>query len=199
MDFDKAAATWDSPVRIERAKVLAAEILKSWPESPASALDFGCGSGLIAFRLCGRAGEVFGYDPSPDMARAFREKAKAHPACGARFISREEMSRRTFDVIVSSMVLHHIRDVRGEIAALRERLAPDGRFFWIDLDAEDGAFHRDEPGFDGHDGFERDAVLKILKECGFRSASIRTVFEGHKATGGGPLAYSLFLAIGDNG
>ena len=198
MNFEQAAATWDSPMRIDRAKVLASEILKSWPEKPASALDFGCGSGLIAFELCRHAGMVFGYDPSPEMARIFTQKAKACPSGNARFLSREEMHSRSFDAITSSMVFHHIRDVDGEIAELRKRLAPGGRFYWIDLDEEDGSFHRDEPGFDGHNGFRRSKALRILENCGFRRVSIRTAFEGQKMTGGGSVPYSMFLAIGEN-
>jgi hypothetical protein len=42
-------------------------------------------------------------------------------------------------------------------------------------------------------------VLKILKECEFRSASIRTVFEGHKATGGGTAGVFAVSGNRDNG
>jgi predicted TPR repeat methyltransferase len=184
-------------MRRERAKILASQMREAWRgERLGSVLDFGCGSGLIAFELRGHAGMVYGYDPSEEMGRVFEAKREALQADDVRFVDEAAMRSRTYDAIVSSMVFHHIRDVAGMIASLKPLLAPGGRFVWIDLDQEDGSFHAEEPGFDGHNGFGRDEVHEILAGCGFREFSIRTVFQGEKQVSGRAIPYSLFLAEG---
>lgn len=195
MYFDEAARAWDDDMRRERAKVLANAILDTWREAPGKVLDFGCGSGLIAFSLSPRARMVYGYDPSPGMAQVFTEKCEAYSAGNVRFVTADEMRDDRYDAIISSMVLHHVRDVGVEISGLKQLLAPGGRFYWIDLDEDDGTFHIDEPDFNGHNGFKRYDVFGILKDCGFREMSIRTVFKGEKLVSSGPHAYSLFMAM----
>ncbi len=195
MNFDEAARAWDDDKRRERAQVLTNAILDTWRDAPGEVLDLGCGSGLIAFALAPRAGVVYGFDPSREMERVFREKRSALKAENVRFVNADEMRAGRYDAIVSSMVLHHIRDVGAEVAGLKQLLAPGGRFYWIDLDADDGAFHANEPDFDGHNGFIRHEVFNILKASGFREVSIRTVFEGKKEVPSGVLAYSLFMAV----
>ncbi len=195
MNFDEAARAWDDDRRRERAKVLTNAILDTWLDEPGKVLDFGSGSGLIAFALSPRAGVVYGYDPSRGMEQAFLEKRSVLKTRNVRFVNADEMRAERYDAIVSSMVLHHVRDVGAEIIGLKRLLAPGGRFYWIDLDADDGAFHANEPGFDGHNGFIRSEVFSILKESGFRKVSIRTVFEGEKDVPSGLLPYSLFMAV----
>ena len=47
--FDTAAATWDTPEKVERARRLAALIRDTVPLGPsATVLDYGAGTGLLA-------------------------------------------------------------------------------------------------------------------------------------------------------
>lgn len=197
MNFDDAAQAWDTPMRQVRAKILAVLIRKSWKGRPDSALDFGCGSGLIAFELREHAGMVYGFDTSEEMGRVFREKREALQADNVRLLNSEEMRSLSYDVIFSSMVMHHIEDVEAEIAGLRRLLKPGGRLIWIDLNAEDGSFHADDPDFQGHNGFGRDEIKRILMDCGFRDITVGTVFEGEKQVNGGVVPYSLFKAVAE--
>jgi len=158
-------------------------------------LDFGCGTGLIAFELGAHARMVYGYDPSPEMGRVFQEKRAALRADNVQFLTGEQMRARSYDGIVTSMVMHHIPDVASEIAGLKRLLAPGGRLVWIDLDADDGSFHADEPDFHGHNGFGRDEVRRILAGCGFQDIKIGTVFQGEKRVDGRALPYTLFKAV----
>jgi ubiquinone/menaquinone biosynthesis C-methylase UbiE len=161
---------------------------------PKEALDFGCGTGLLTFALSPYAATIYGYDPSSEMQRIFRSKLDAYQTKNVRLISGEEMKERTFDVIFSSMVFHHIGDIIAELLGLRRLLAPDGRLMLIDLDKDDGAFHRHEPGFNGHNGFERNELRRVLESCGFHEVSISTVYEGVRQIGNDPVEYSLFMA-----
>jgi 2-polyprenyl-3-methyl-5-hydroxy-6-metoxy-1,4-benzoquinol methylase len=54
-------------------------ILRAVPEGCGDALDVGCGDGLLARKLTGRAKHVTGIDKSPDMIARARESAASHP------------------------------------------------------------------------------------------------------------------------
>jgi ubiquinone/menaquinone biosynthesis C-methylase UbiE len=195
MDFDSQAAIWDTQRRRARAKALAGVIRESWGERPEKALDFGCGTGLLTFELFPFAGEIAGYDASDGMGNMFCLKMEEAGAKNVRFLTESEMERERFDVVFSSMVLHHIRDVGFAIRRLRALLAPGGRFVWIDIDKDDGTFHRDEPDFDGHDGFERDEARALLSDAGFRDVTVKTAYEGVRDVGGVGTSYSMFVAV----
>lgn len=194
MYFDEVAMTWDDSRRCARAQVLASAIQEAWGGTQRAVLDFGCGTGLLTFALSPYASACYGYDTSLEMQRIFRTKMEMYKTKNVQLITAEEMKERTFDVIFSSMVFHHIPDIRKEIIGLRRLLAPDGLFVVIDLDKDDGAFHRDEPGFNGHNGFDRNELQCIVKSCGFQWVSIRTVYQGSRPVGGSTVEYSLFMA-----
>ena len=87
-------------------------------------LDAGCGTGYFA-RLLARAvgpeGVVVGIDPSPEMIRYARRKAGPAGNCHFQLGKAEslEFPAEHFDVVVSSLVMHHLpEDLR--VAALRE-------------------------------------------------------------------------------
>jgi predicted TPR repeat methyltransferase len=194
-NFDDAALTWDTPMRCERALALAAAVRDAWGDSPQTVLDFGCGTGLLSFALRNDAAEISGYDPSAEMGKIFEAKRAMYQADNVRLVSEARMWSSAYDVIFSSMVLHHIKDVRATVERIYRMLAPGGRFLWIDLDEEDGSFHANEPGFDGHNGFPRCEVEDILKGAGFREISIQTVYRGERTMDGRPVPYSLFMAV----
>ncbi len=194
-NFDEAALTWDTPMRRERALALAEAIREAWGVAPRTALDFGCGTGLLTFALCPYIYEISGYDPSKEMGRIFEAKRSMCQADNVRLVTQAQMREHAYDVIFSSMVLHHIRDVRSETQGLARRLTPGGRFIWIDLDEDDGSFHASEPGFDGHNGFSRSEVQEILEDAGFREISVQTVYRGEKVVDGRSVPYSLFMGV----
>lgn len=194
MDFDQAAAAFDTPLRIKRANALAKAILENWGKRPKTVLDFGCGTGLLSYALCTYAELIYGTDTSEGMRKVFAQKKALNHIDNVQFLTSQELSGQTFDVIFSSMVLHHIPDVQAQIAALKKQLSPGGVFIWIDLYEEDGSFHKNDPDFSGHNGFSEDDVKNTLQLCGFQNISIQTVFSGNKPIDGKFIPYSLFLA-----
>lgn len=195
MYFDDAARIWDNQSRCERAQVLASAIREAWGGAPNAVLDFGCGTGLLTFALCPYAAAIYGYDSSVGMREVFASKLELYQVQNVRFLTEEEMKGHTFDVIFTSMVFHHIPDITAELTGLRRLLAPDGRLILIDLDKEDGSFHRNDPGFNGHNGFDRDEMRRVLESCGFHEVSIQTVYQGIRSVEGSDTEYSLFMAM----
>jgi 2-polyprenyl-3-methyl-5-hydroxy-6-metoxy-1,4-benzoquinol methylase len=91
-------------------------------------LDLGCGAGQLAFYLAeAGAAEVIGIDASErmlDVARAQR----AHPRISYRQASMEDadFSLGAFDLVVSSLALHYVRDYAGLMGRIGRWLAQGG-------------------------------------------------------------------------
>lgn len=196
--FDEVAAKWDTPERMERAKVLAQAIRDSLTGTDAQkALEIGCGTGLISFELMSDFQSIHCMDTSEGMLSVIRQKIAAYgaanlTACGAELLSQPD-GARCFDVIYSSMVFHHIADTVGELKLLRGFLKPGGRLLIIDLDTVDERFHQNDASFDGHHGFDRPQLERQLIGAGYQDISFHTVYTGTRVIEKDTIHYSLFL------
>lgn len=200
--FDAIAAQWDeSPMRTEMARTVADAIAAAVPlQSQWHALEYGCGTGLVGLRLLPRLGHLLATDLSPGMLAVLGEKARA---AGVDKITTQVLDLTTspppaerFDLIFSSMALHHIPDVAALVRTFHSMLAPGGWVALADLDAEDGSFHSpDVPGV-AHHGFERKTVEGWLRAAGFTDVGIRTAHTIEREREGEPRRYPIFLATG---
>ena len=75
-DFDQAAAAWDDhPPRVKMAEDVAAAMMRAHALTPdPEVLDFGCGTGLLAFQLAPRVKSVTGADSSRGMLDVLEAK-----------------------------------------------------------------------------------------------------------------------------
>lgn len=105
-------------------------------------LDVGCGTGVLtrlAADAVGCSGCVIGIDPSPGMiAVARRNAASAGSPAGFRLAAIEELPYpdRSFDVVLSSFMLHHLPPevkVTG-LTEVRRVLKDGGRLLAVDID-----------------------------------------------------------------
>jgi len=84
--FSSQAATWDDdPRRVERARRAANAIAAEVPlDSSWTVLDYGAGTGLLAFALADRVGEILLMDSSEGMVETARKRIAAAGlrACG---------------------------------------------------------------------------------------------------------------------
>src|SRR4029079_7950258 len=71
-----------------------------------------------------------------------------------------------FDLVVSLLLLHHVKDTRGALAGMQRLLAPGGQIAAIDLDTEDGSFHSPEAEGVHHHGFDRARLAARAGEAG---------------------------------
>ena len=91
-----------------------------------TALDVGCGAGLLAEPLARLGAQVTGIDAAPELVAA----ARAHSArmgleIDYRAAAVEDIDGR-FDLVTSLEVIEHVADPQAFVAALAERLAPGG-------------------------------------------------------------------------
>lgn len=198
MYFDDVALQWDTERRIKRAKILAKSITNKLNNTDKlTALEIGCGTGLISLELCNKFNKICCVDESQGMLNILIEKIERldikniYPHEIEILNSMEFYGK--FDVIYSSMVFHHISDIENELKTLRNLLSKDGYLIIIDLDKEDGSFHKEENDFSGHNGFDRSELKEIIEGCKFRDVDFDTVFEGEKIIDGQKINYSMFL------
>lgn len=198
MSFDDYAKTWDTDKRIERAKVVAKEISNSINiDKKYSAMEFGCGTGLVSFNLYDKFNNITLIDSSIGMIDILNSKIEEYQVENMvpyhLDISNEEPLDMKFDVIYNSMVLHHIHDVKAIAKNFYELLNEDSYLCIVDLDEEDGSFHKNYSDYDGHNGFNHEELKQLLSSVGFKDIEAHSFFYDEKIIENEKIKYSLFL------
>ena len=201
MDFNTQAANWDTEGRENRAKIIANEIIKSVDvKENRSALEFGCGTGLVSFNLADKFEHITLIDTSEGMIEKVKQKlqdSRVKNMTAFRMdISEGNVLKDKFDVIYTSMALHHIMDTKAVLKSLYELLNEGGALCIVELDEEDGSFHKLEKDFKGHNGFNQEALKAIMRETGFKSVVSNTFYNDFKVIDDEKIEYSLFLMVG---
>lgn len=198
--FNDIAASWDEhPGRVETAQAVARAMLEVLGlRGDERALEFGCGTGLVTALLASSLRHVTAADSAPGMLEVLERKRSELGLDNVETL-RADLSVETptgaFDLIFSSMTLHHIKDVEALFRRLAGMLAPGGRVALADLEAEDGTFHGpDKPGI-AHNGFERADIEAWLRAAGLEDVRLTTAHVVHKVGADDrPHDYPIFLA-----
>jgi 2-polyprenyl-6-hydroxyphenyl methylase / 3-demethylubiquinone-9 3-methyltransferase len=99
---------------------------KRTPLEGKSALDVGCGAGLLAEPLARLGAKVTGLDAAPELIAVAREHAASQGLeIDYRAGELEELEGQ-FDLITCMEVIEHVADPAAFVKALAERLAPGG-------------------------------------------------------------------------
>ena len=191
--FDDEAATWDDDPGHEKRQVAVAEAIKEAVDlSPSmSAVDVGGGTGRLSILLADLVGSVVVTDPSAGMVRVAQQRIEA-AGLGDRLraVQADLTTDRldgTYDVVWSSMALHHVHDLDRLLRSVAGFLVDGGRLLIADLDEDpEGAFHADKVDFDGHDGFDRRRLTEQLTHAGFGDVTFvdaTTILKGDREFG----------------
>jgi ubiquinone/menaquinone biosynthesis C-methylase UbiE len=197
-DFDARAKDWDSdPMKVERARTVADAIRAAVKLRPGlSALEYGCGTGLLSFFLQEDFDSITLADTSPGMLEVLSDKIKAaqtaHMQPVRLDLAVDPLPAQKFDVTYSLMVLHHIPDPDLILRKFHQLLNPDGWLVVADLDEEDGSFHTDG-STDVHLGFARDALQKRVETAGFAQVRFSSVYTIQKKIQDEYKRFPLFL------
>jgi 2-polyprenyl-3-methyl-5-hydroxy-6-metoxy-1,4-benzoquinol methylase len=201
-DFDKEAAQWDAnPGRVKLAGEVADAIIReAAPASGMDVLDFGCGTGLVTLRLQPLVRSITGADSSAGMLAVLESKVKSQGLANVRtrHVDFEKGGRvgGAFDLVVSSMTMHHVKDTTALFRQWYDLLLPGGMLAAADLDLEDGSFHGDNAGV-FHLGFDRGHILNLLQKTGFRDVrAVTAATVARDIEGGGKWEFPVFLIVG---
>jgi SAM-dependent methyltransferase len=177
--FNAIASTFDdNPTRVALARGVASAILEAVPVTAREqAMELGCGTGLVTALLAPSLRHVLAVDGSANMLDVLRRKASdlgIHNIEPLEMDLSQHMPVGPFDLIYSSMTLHHIEDVETLFRRVYERLAPAAWVAFADLALEDGTFHADGVPGVMHHGFEPATLLDWLEHAGFVDVRART-------------------------
>jgi len=199
--FDDVAKNWDNdPEKVERANIFTSEIINFIkPDKSMTAMEFGCGTGLLSVALRDHFKSITLIDNSQGMINVLEEKIEENglhnfkPLCVDPL--EEEVGLHNFDVAYILMTLHHIHDLNKIMQLFYSSLHTGGYLCIADLVTEDGTFHSNHPDFDGYNGFDKEELGLVLKKNGFETVFYKIVFEIEKEDKGILKKYPLFLMI----
>jgi len=141
--FGKLAADWWDPAGSSamlhklnpvRLKYVRDQLDRHWqcdecdrrPLAGKTALDVGCGAGLLAEPLARLGARVTGIDASPDVIAVARQHAAARGLEIDYRVAAVEALEGRFDLVTCMEVIEHVADPRTFLSSLAQRLAPDG-------------------------------------------------------------------------
>ncbi|WP_031063725.1 class I SAM-dependent methyltransferase [Streptomyces sp. NRRL WC-3742] len=110
-------------------------VLNAVPDGCRSALDVGCGEGLLVRKLTQRAQSVTGVDTSGAMIRLARERSAGLGGVTfseADFLDAASGGPGTYDFISAVAVVHHV-EFEQAVSSMVRLLAPGGRLVIIGL------------------------------------------------------------------
>nr|WP_274620533.1 class I SAM-dependent methyltransferase [Colwellia maritima] len=140
-------------------------------------MDFGSGTGLLLERIAPFVRKITAIDISKSMNEQLSKKRNTL-GCELDIIDVDltliditEKFKGAFDGIISSMTMHHVKDISAMFAKFHKLLNDDGVIAIADLDSEDGNFHSEDTGV-FHCGFDRSVITKAAQDAGFRDVAV---------------------------
>lgn len=203
--FNALAKQWDSkPTRVEGAMIFVDKVINKLNKEIDNRtiknfdlLDYGSGTGLVSFGFANKVNNIVGLDNSESMIKEYNRKANQIDLNNIQSrlhdINKEDLAPNSFDIVVTNMTMHHIKDIFMFVKKLKRSLKKDGFLFIADLAIEDGTFHSDNTGVE-HFGFEVQSIIDVFKTCGFENVEceiFHTVKKPHKS-------FDLFIISGTN-
>jgi cyclopropane fatty-acyl-phospholipid synthase-like methyltransferase len=132
-------------------------------------MDFGSGTGLLLERIAPHVGTITAVDVSKSMNAQLSDKL-SRIDCELHMLEldlEKSQLEQKFDGIISSMTMHHIKDVTAMLGKFFAMLNDGGFIAIADLEREDGTFHKADTGVH-HAGFATEEIAKVAADIGFR-------------------------------
>ncbi len=199
-DFSKEAALWDeNPMKGKITTDIGDSIIARVKlTDKMDVLDFGCGTGILSFKLAPFVNSVTGTDNSQGMLDVFNGKIKKLGFGNTRAelvdVENNGVLSGSYNLVTSSMALHHIKDPAGLLKQFYNVLDKAGSLAIADLEPDNGKFHEDATGV-FHNGFGREDFKKMLVQAGFKDVRFFTARRISKPSANGKTnTFSVFLA-----
>ena len=169
--------SFDNEKKVEASHFLQYALKHLDVSKGSSVIDFGCGSlGYVGRLLLPDAKKVIFCDNSEKAISELKENLKSVQLDNYEIWGNgiNEDEENIADVILSSMVMHHIEDIKKEVNKCFKLMKKGGKILFMDLKTEDGSFHGTM--IVPHNGFNPTSVKEIFEEVGF----VNVVFEDYE-------------------
>jgi len=140
-------------------------------------LDIGCGTGLLSLKFLEKADcLIYGIDSSPEMLEIFKEKIAKLNLSEKISLELEDaenldFKNENFDIIASTVTLHHVKDKYPVIKRIYDLLKPGGRFLMGDIDMDTTGDLRDPERLLRIIDYLKEEYVLALKEGGVEAFS----------------------------
>ncbi len=178
--FEMIANMYDTPERIHIAKISSDAIQEYLVDTRGkSAIDFGCGTGLVGMNLLDNFRSVLFLDTSPNMISQIKQKVtdlniqNADTVCFD--LEKESLSELQADYIFMVQVLLHISDAETVLSRLYDVLTEGGHLLIVDFDQNDQIVSDIV-----QNGFDQIELASIMTRIGLRNVQSKTFYTGSK-------------------
>lgn len=177
-NFEKAAHGYDTPSQHERAEVIVAEIRKCLKGIDLrTAMDFGCGTGLVGLPLAPLFKSLFLADPSEKMIEVTQTKIDSQGIANATALCVDLVASPDPDIkvdcIFMAQVLIHIPDTQLVFERMHQMLNEGGLLIIVDFDKTPAVQH---PNI--HNGFTHNELAELADRTSFTNTQIKTFYQG---------------------
>lgn len=177
--FDVIADNYDSPERMRIAEISSDALREYLDDSKnKSAIDFGCGTGLVGISLINEFRHMLFLDTSQNMISVVDRKINEAGIVNANSLcfdfETSDSETVNADYIFMAQVLLHIKDYKSVLQKLHGILNEEGHILIVDFDKNDNI--ASDLVHNGFDHYElRDSMLDI----GYRDIEM-TIYSGEK-------------------
>lgn len=178
--FEQIAGSYDTPERIQIAKLSSDAIRKYIGDAKSkSAIDFGCGTGLVGMNLLDEFDTMLFLDTSPNMIQRIQDKISDLKLRNADTLCFDfetgSLSDLRADYIFMAQVLLHIPDVDSLLSRLFEVLNGGGHLLIVDFDKNEKVASDLV-----HNGFNRSELADMMTRIGYDDIQSETFYAGSR-------------------
>lgn len=178
--FEMIANSYDTSERIQIAKVASDAIREYLVDAKSkSAIDFGCGTGLVGMNLLSDFNSMLFLDTSQNMINQIKQKISDLNIQSAETLvfdfEKEDRLDIHVDYIFMTQVLLHIDEVELVLARLYDVLNEGGHLLIVDFDKNE-----DIVSDMVHNGFDQEKLAGIMSKIGYRDIQSKTFYTGSK-------------------
>lgn len=138
-------------------------------------LDIGCGTGLLSLKFLEKARcDITGIDNSPEMLQIFRDKIERlglhnRIECHQGDACNPDFNNNTFDIVASTVTMHHVIDKSSAAGKIYDILKPGGIFVIGDIDMDTTGNHEDPERLRRIIDYLKEEFVLALKEGGIEA------------------------------
>jgi ubiquinone/menaquinone biosynthesis C-methylase UbiE len=167
-NFEEKAKNWDNnPLIVEISNIFFEEIRKNVKiTKDLKILELGCGTGLVGLNFSSLVNSILMIDNSKAMLSVLQTKILKNKLKNIEVLEGDinnlEIEKSKFDLIISFMTFHHVKNIPNIVNIFKNILKRNGSVIIGDLCKEDGSFHGLEKV--EHNGFEMEEIKNIFSK-----------------------------------